>query len=230
MMQDCLYCRAILFDMDGTLVDSNEAINRAWRKWAYSRSIAIPIDTLLRIQHGRTNIDAVKELGCFDDAFAEATLLTDLEEKEIAGLAPIRGAQKTVAAVQEGRWAIVTSADRRLAELRLKSAGLPIPDVFITAEGIRKGKPDPECYMTAAERLKVHPQDCVVFEDSTVGVVAARSANMSVVGVLTNGTQLGTAFQIQDFEDLTIWRRGQLFELEFVNSNPSRKAISTRGV
>ncbi|MGA8030151.1 MAG: HAD-IA family hydrolase [Bryobacteraceae bacterium] len=202
-----LSCRAILFDMDGTLVDSSAVIRRTWEWW--SSLHGIPLAPILAVEKGRPTRDVLSQFGPHLDIEAEAARFLECEENDTEGLVAIPGALEAVAAAQQGLWAVVTSAHRSLGEIRLRAAGLPIPGVFITADLIHRGKPDPESYLLAAQQLKVEPPDCVVFEDAPAGIEAARSAGMSVVGVLTALTseELSAPLDIGDFHDVTISRR-----------------------
>ncbi len=176
-------CRAILFDLDGVLVDSRECIELVWRAWAAARGLDPA--PFLAVAHGRRISETVRLVAPSLDARAEADVLDRMEEQETRGLTAVQGAARLVGRLAAGQWAVVTSGSRIVASLRLRTAGLPIPDVFVTSNDVRKGKPDPEPYLTAAARLGVRPADCLVFEDSPTGLAAARAAGMRVVALLT---------------------------------------------
>ena len=199
--------RAILFDMDGTLVDSSAVIRRAWEWW--SSRHGVPLAPILAVEKGRPNRDTLRQFAPQLDIEAESALFLNFEENDTGGLIAIPGALEAVRAAQNGLWAVVTSAERSLAEIRLRATGLPIPNALITADLIHCGKPDPECYLLAAQQLNVEPHECLVFEDAPVGIEAAQSAGMSVVGLLTTLTtaELSAPLHIQDFRDVTISRR-----------------------
>ena len=203
-----LRCKAILFDMDGTLVDSSAVIERAWKWWSARHSVELA--QIMAVQQGRPNRDVLREFASHLDIDQEAALFLKFEEEDLDGLVAISGANGAVAAAQGGRWGIVTSADRSLAEIRLRTTGFPVPDVFVSADVIRHGKPDPECYLLGAAGLGVDPQDCVVFEDAVAGVQAGKAAGMTVVGVLTNLTEadLPADVHIPDFRDVRIAQDG----------------------
>ncbi len=204
-----LRCKAILFDMDGTLVDSSAVIDRAWKWWSGRHSVELA--SIMAVQQGRPNRDVLKQFASHLDIDEEAALFLKFEEQDLDDLVAIPGANGAVTAARVGNWGIVTSANRSLAEIRLRATGFPIPEVFISADVIRHGKPDPECYLLGAAGLGVAPRDCVVFEDALAGVQAGKAAGMTVVGVLTNltATDLSADAHVRDFSAITITHDGQ---------------------
>jgi mannitol-1-/sugar-/sorbitol-6-phosphatase len=218
-----LHCKAILFDMDGTLVDSSAVIDRAWKWWTARHSIELA--PIMAVQQGRPNRDVLQEFASHLDIDKEAELFLKFEEEDLQDLAAIPGANEAVREAQGGRWGIVTSANRTLAELRLKATGFAIPETFISAENIRRGKPDPECYLLGAAALEVEPRDCVVFEDAIAGVQAAKAAGMKVVGVMTNLTEadLAAHIHVPDFRSVRIRVDGNdEFEIEIARNHSLR--------
>lgn len=127
------------------------------------------------------------------DAAAEAAVLDAMEEVEQRGLVPVPGAVALVQRLGERQWAVVTSGSRAVATLRLRAVGLPSPSVFVTAEDVSAGKPDPQGYELAASRLGVAPDDCIVLEDSPPGVAAGKAAGMRVLAVLSSHSALALA-------------------------------------
>ena len=175
--------RALLFDLDGVLVDSRRCIENIWKKWAAARG-RDPAP-FIAVCHGRRISETIAQVAPELDATAEAAVLDRMEEVETDGVEPVPEARELLAGLAEGTWAIVTSGSRKVATLRLTHVGLPLPKVFITAEDVRRGKPDPEGYLLAAARLGVEPKECVVIEDSPPGVAAGNAARMRVIGVTT---------------------------------------------
>lgn len=207
------HARAILFDMDGTLVDSSAVIDRAWLWW--SARHGIPVDPILRVQQGRPNREVLREFGPHLDIETEAAAFLRFEETDTEGVVPIPGALDAVRQAARGLWGVVTSADRSLAEVRLQAAGFPPPPVLVSADMIQRGKPDPECFLLAARRLNVDPAECLVFEDAKAGAAAGKAAGMTVVGLLTSLSkdELPADWHIQDFRAVRISRTAGRFEI-----------------
>jgi HAD superfamily hydrolase (TIGR01509 family) len=189
--------------MDGTLVDSTAVIHRTWRWWAQRHSL--PLEPILKVEKGRPNREVLRQFAPNLDIDEESRLFLAAETEDVAGLMIIQGAHEAVRAAQKGPWAVVTSAERSLAEVRLQAVGLPLPDVLISADLIQHGKPDPECYLLAAERLGMNSADCLVFEDAPAGVLSARRAGMPVIAVGSfAGADSGAVARIRDFTDVSI--------------------------
>ncbi|MFS8050207.1 HAD family hydrolase [Rhizobium sp. BR 314] len=173
---------AVLFDMDGTLVDSRAVVERVWSGWA--RRHGLDLQKILAVSHGRRTIDTVRQ---FDlpgmDPADEARQLEAIEAEEDEGIVAVCGAQQFVDQLGNEQWAVVTSAGRSLAVKRLTAAGLPIPEILITAQDVVRGKPDPQGYLLAAERLSVSPGRCLVFEDAPAGIEAGLRAGCDVVAI-----------------------------------------------
>src|SRR6266436_6067611 len=201
-----LRCKAFLFDMDGVLVDSRAVVERTWRRWAAERH---PIDlaTLLHVAHGRKARDTLLIMAPSLATDTEVAWLDATELADVEGLRVLPGAKDLVTALPRDRWAIVTSCGRDLARLRLGAAGLPIPDVMMVAEEVKRGKPAPDGYRLGAERLGYVPSDCIVFEDAPAGIASARAAGARVVGVTTTHAAAdlpGTDATIADFRGIDI--------------------------
>jgi sugar-phosphatase len=179
-----LTARALLLDMDGTLVNSDAVVERIWRRWADRHGLEG--DEVMEVVHGRQGYasmavllpDRPMELNHADNARMLAEETADLE-----GVVAIPGAFEFLASLHGLPHALVTSADVALSTARMAAAGLGLPDVRVTAESVGASKPDPEGFLKAAAELGVEPADCVVFEDSGAGISAGRSAGMRVVGV-----------------------------------------------
>lgn len=173
---------AILFDMDGTLLDSSSVTNRVWGQWAIRNNR--DAQEVLAMLHGRRAIDTLLTLGLDPtDAEREANAMNLQEECDMDGVIALPGAQQFLAMLPASRWAIVTSSTTVLAKRRLHAAGLPIPDVLVTCEDVMEGKPSPQGYRLAALRLGVDIFECLVFEDSSAGIAAGHAAGAKVCGV-----------------------------------------------
>lgn len=173
---------ALLFDMDGTLVNSIAVVERTWRRFA-DRHRLDP-QAVLAACHGRRAAETVALFASPRmDVDAEVRQLTAEETADVEGVVAIPGARELLAALPADRWAIVTSASLGLARRRLEVTGLIIPDVLVTADDVTEGKPAPDGYLSAARALGVRPANCLVFEDAPAGLQAGRNAGASVVGV-----------------------------------------------
>jgi sugar-phosphatase len=174
-------CEAILFDLDGVLVNSTVCIERHWNLWAQRHGL--DIQKILAVAHGRRSIDTIRLIAPYLPAESEAQLLEQGEAQDTEGLVTYPGAARLLAALDAQRWAVVTSGSQALATARLLAAGLPLPKVLLTAEDVTSGKPDPEGYLKAAQQLGEPPEHCVVIEDAPAGIQAARRAQMPVIAV-----------------------------------------------
>jgi mannitol-1-/sugar-/sorbitol-6-phosphatase len=180
MMQQ-IFSDAILFDLDGVLVDSTACVERQWYQWAKRHGLDFQ-DVIARA-HGRRSIDTMRALVPSLDIEAEARRLELAEIEDTNGLIAVAGAAELLATLTPLQWAVVTSGSRRLATTRLHAVDLPLPDIFITAEDVTEGKPHPEGYLKAANLLGVDPQNCVVIEDAPAGIQAALTGGMSALAV-----------------------------------------------
>lgn len=176
-------CAAVLFDLDGVLVDSTAYIERQWRDWALSRGL--DPEPFLRVCHGRRAVETIRLAAPGLDAEAEVARFRAAAPEEDAILASLPGARELLGALSAAPWAVVTSGARRFALARLVGAGLPTPPILVSAEDVRHGKPSPEGYLRAAELAGVTAGECVVFEDAPPGITAARAAGATVIAVAT---------------------------------------------
>lgn len=174
---------ALLFDLDGVLVDSTANVERHWRDWATSNGL--DAERILSVVHGRRAIDSIREQAPHLDAEQELATLVEAEMRDTSGILVFDGAAALLSSIPRGRWAIVTSGTHGVASARLRTAGLPIPDVLITADRVTRGKPDPEGYLAAAEALGFTAASCIVIEDAPVGVEASRRAGMRCIAIAT---------------------------------------------
>ncbi len=174
---------AVLADNDGTLVDSQPAVNRAWQRWA--ARVGLDWSFVSTRIHGRRASESIAELTPGRDVAEEDAWLEQAELEELTDVVAVPGAVELLRDLDGARWAVATSASVQLALARLGAAGLPRPDVLIGADLVDRGKPDPQPYLVAAERLGVAADRCLVLEDSTAGVRAGAAAGCTVVGVRT---------------------------------------------
>lgn len=187
VIEQQLICRAILFDMDGVLLNSKPAVERQWAKWA--RAHGFEPTGVLAVAHGVRIIETIRRIAPHLDAAKEATIIEQAEMQDTEGLVRLPGAQELLEALPPDRWTIVTSATRPLAEMRLRFVGLKIPQLIVTADDVKQGKPHPEPYLAGAAKLGVKPEDCLVVEDAPPGVRAAKSAGMQALGLITTHTR-----------------------------------------
>jgi sugar-phosphatase len=175
--------RVVLSDLDGVLVDSTAAVERAWRRWAGKHDI--PFGAIEPRMHGVPSRQTVALVAPELDAARESASIDLGQAQDLDGIAALPGAEVLLTGGYARRFAVVTSGDRRLARARLGAAGLPVPPVMITSDMVERGKPDPEAYLLGAERMGADPADAVVVEDAPAGVAAARAAGMRVVALTT---------------------------------------------
>ncbi len=180
-------CDAILFDLDGVLIDSTPAVARVWTRWAKAHDFD-PVE-VVRSAHGRPSISTIREYlpnaaHEKENAMVERAELEDLED-----VVAFAGVRQLLNSLPRDRWTIVTSGTRRLAEARLGAAALPLPSRFVTATDVEKGKPDPEPYLKAAALLGFPPSECVVVEDAPSGVRAGKAAGARVIAVPTTAQE-----------------------------------------
>ena len=179
-------CAALLFDMDGVLIDSTPTVARVWRRWALEHGFNP--DDVIRSAHGRPSIATVRKFLPNADHEAENREVERREIEDLEGIVILPGAQQLLASLPRDRWTIVTSATRALAEVRLCAAGLPLPQRWITADDITHGKPDPEPYLKAASVLGFAPSDCLVVEDVPSGIRSGKAANARVIALRSTDT------------------------------------------
>jgi sugar-phosphatase len=176
-------CAALLFDLDGVLINSTPAVARVWRGWAIEHGFN-PDEVIARA-HGRPSLSTVSEYLPHADHAAENYEVERREIEDLEGVVPLPGALSLLASLSPDRWTIVTSCTRPLAEVRIRAAGLPLPKKFITSSDITNGKPHPEPYLKGASVLGFPPQDCIVLEDVPAGVRAGKAAGAKVIAFTT---------------------------------------------
>jgi len=176
-------CSALLFDLDGVLIDSTPAVTRVWTQWAIAHGF--DPDQVVREAHGRPSIATIREYFPHADCAAENREVERREMEDLEGVVTLPGARELLLALPADRWTIVTSCTRPLAEVRLRAAGLPIPERLLTSNDVKNGKPDPEPYLKGASLLGVSAKDCVVVEDVPAGIRAGKAAGARVIACTT---------------------------------------------
>lgn len=195
---------AFLFDMDGTILNSIASAERVWGRWA--KSHGLDVEAFLPTMHGKRGIDTITELDLPGvDPAAEAAIILQGEIDDVDGVVAIPGAIEFLASIPPEKWAIVTSSPIMLAKRRLAAAGIAEPRFMVTAEDVKVGKPNPQCYILGAERVGVDTLQSLVFEDVMAGVKAGEAAGADVVVIShTHVHPLATAHPaIVDYRDWT---------------------------
>nr|WP_228066088.1 sugar phosphatase [Superficieibacter sp. 1612_C1] len=186
MRETAVLCKGFLFDLDGTLVDSLPVVERSWCQWA--DRFGISHDEILNYIHGKQAITSLRHFLAGrpeEEILAEFTLLERIEATDTDGIVALPGALELLKTLEQNHipWAIVTSGSIPVAHARHKAAGLPMPEVFVTAERVTRGKPEPDAYLLGAELLGLAPQDCMVVEDAAAGVLSGLAAGCHVMAV-----------------------------------------------
>ena len=189
-------CDALIFDLDGVLVDSQTVIERHWSDW--TRKHGLDPEKTLHATLGMTTVEGIRLIAPDLDAEKEAAIIDSAEAIDTDGVAAYDGAKKLLLAIPKGWWGVATSATRDTATARMRAAGLRIPDVLTSANDVEHGKPDPEPYLRTSQRMQIPPERCVVIEDSCGGLQAALGARMTVIAVASTHTpeELGRAHAI----------------------------------
>jgi len=176
-------CSALLFDLDGVLIDSTPAVSRVWHQWAVERGFNP--EQVVQMAHGRPSRSTIRELLPNADIDAEDKEVEQRELHDLEGVVPLPGSRELLNSLPSQRWTIVTSCTRALAKKRLQTAGLPIPSTMVTATDVQNGKPHPEPYRKAAATLSYPISECVVVEDAPSGIRAGKDAGAHVIAFPT---------------------------------------------
>ena len=211
-----LNCKAILFDLDGTLIESTFYIEKLWQNWGVRHGITP--QRMSDVMHGRRAVEIVgivaPHLSIQDEVYA-------LETNEISGMEGMRsypGAKELLNSLPRRQWAIVTSGSTRVASARLNYANLPTPDVFITADQVSAGKPAPDAFLLAARQLNVKPSDCIVFEDTPAGIQAAKAGGMKAIGIASTHPKEALKLSdvvVQQLADVKVLIRGADIDIQY---------------
>jgi mannitol-1-/sugar-/sorbitol-6-phosphatase len=225
-------CRAILFDMDGVLCDSTACVERHWRAWAKEHAIA-DFGGLLELAHGSRTEDTILKVAPHLDTRAEADRLEARAMADTDGIVATPGALQLLRTLPQDRWAVVTSASREMARIRLVAAGISPPPVLIGAEDVSAGKPAPDGYLLAASRLHAAASESIVIEDTPIGIRSGHAAMMRVVALQTTyrpETLADADYCVKDLTDVTarVDREGVL-TLSLRRGRARQQAARSRG-
>ncbi|KAF9137826.1 hypothetical protein BGX30_009869 [Mortierella sp. GBA39] len=205
-------CRGLLFDMDGTLIDTTVIVERHWKVWCELHNVEY--SRLISVSHGRPSFEIMKEFAPLEKQIEYQTpeYLTKLESAvadDMNGMFLIPGAKELLQSLPKGTWAVVTSAGLEMAQSRFQQTGLATPPIMVTGTHVSKGKPHPEGYMSGAEQLGVPSSECVVFEDAPAGIRAGVASGAKAVIGMNTGTmpldhlvEAGASPIVRSFEEL----------------------------
>lgn len=202
-----LKCEAILFDLDGVLLDSTSCIERHWKEWADKHGL--DLKKVLQNAHGVRTIETIRLVSPHLDADRETAEFTANEILDTEGVAAIPGAKTLMSKLGVKPWTIVTSGGFDLVQARLKKAGIPMPKFIVTGDDVSEGKPSPQPYLIGAKQLGVSAEDCVIIEDAPIGVKAGKAAGMRVIGILSTHTEgelldAGVDFIVHNLKNIQI--------------------------
>ncbi len=215
--------KALIFDLDGTLVDSSKVVHLVMERWCLKNGI--PLQTVLEACHGERTEDTVSRVAPHLCAKSEAIQIEHMESATLEGLLPVGGADRFLINLEKEMWAIATSSSIITAKQKLESCRMPIPDVFITAESVGCGKPHPEPFLKAAAALGIPPSECLVFEDADNGVRSALTAGC-LVFIIGNSCQIEHSNIIgraSTFDEVTLTKSGELIINSTTIANYSKK-------
>jgi sugar-phosphatase len=209
-------CNALLFDLDGVLIDSTPAVARVWHRWAVEHGL--DPETVIHMAHGRPSRTTIRDLLPNADIDHEDREVERREIADLDGVVLLPGARELLNILPPERWTIATSCTRPLAEVRLRAAGLPIPKTMITSNDVKIGKPDPEPYLKAAAKLGFAASECVVVEDVPAGIRAGKAAGAGVIAFLTTVTRrdlenAGAGWIVNNCADIAASNNGDGLEL-----------------
>jgi sugar-phosphatase len=185
--------RAVLFDVDGVLLDSYAGYREVWSRWCTARDV--DFELAWAATHGRKPVETVAEVAAHLDPEAEYAFLKQLLAAVGERFPAFPTARTLLHALPLGRWGVVTSGERQMVLRRFRLAGILEPRVLVDGQDVSRGKPSPEGYLLAADRLDVEPGACLVVEDAPAGIAAGKAAGMTVLALATTHalTELGCA-------------------------------------
>lgn len=210
-----LACSALLFDLDGVLIDSSAVVRRHWQEWAHRNNVSF--EHLMSVAYGRTSTEIIRLVAPQLNAEEQARRYEAEEGIDTDGLRVFPAAHQLVLSLPDHHWAVVTSGKLQTALTRLRFGGYPKPEVLLTADDVQRGKPAPDGYLLAARRLGFAPSTCLVVEDAPAGIQAAHAAGMKVIAVATTyePRRLRQAdFILQDIATMTAASAGDQLRVE----------------
>jgi mannitol-1-/sugar-/sorbitol-6-phosphatase len=218
-----IQCKAILFDLDGVLIDSTHAVARVWREWALDRGF--DPDEVIARAHGRPSLATVQEYLPDADHAYENREVERREMEDLEGVVLLPGSARLLSELPPDRWTIVTSCTRPLAETRLRAVGLPVPDRMVTSNDIKNGKPHPEPYLKGASVLGFSAADCVVVEDVPAGIRAGKASGARVIAFRTTVKDAellaaGADWLLNNCGDIAIAKKSPELTLAFAGDPP----------
>ena len=178
-----LSCKAILFDFDGVLIDSEPVYERHWEEWATAHGASV--EHILSIHHGLPVVKTIGTVAPHLDAEQEAARFVEICKSDVEGALSHEGVPNLLERLPASRWAIATSSYRSIVNNQMTYLSLPFPRVLVTIEDVVNGKPAPDPYLQAAAKLGFSPEECLVIEDSPTGVASAKASGATVVAVQT---------------------------------------------
>jgi sugar-phosphatase len=211
-------CSGVLFDLDGVLIDSTPAVRRVWRQWALEHGFD-PEEVVARV-HGRPSLATVREYLPNADHAAENREIERREMQDADGIITLPGARELLLQLPAKRWTIATSCTRSLAEVRLRAAGLPVPERIVTSTDVTLGKPHPEPFLKAATKLGFPASECVVVEVVPAGIRAGKAAGARVIAFRTTVEEAelrraGADFILNNCADVSVARNSEGLTLLF---------------
>jgi sugar-phosphatase len=215
-------CAALLFDMDGVLIDSTPAVERVWSLWAREHGLN-PTQVIAHV-HGRPSMSTIRHFLPDSDAEVENCDVERREIEDTGGIVLLPGADALLRSLPKDRWTIATSCTRALAEVRLRAAGLPIPERMVTSTDVSHGKPNPEPFLKAAAKLGFPASECIVVEDVAAGVRAGKSAGARVMSLRTtirdsDLRDAGADFILDNCADISLVRSSDSLQLCLKGAN-----------
>jgi mannitol-1-/sugar-/sorbitol-6-phosphatase len=199
----------LLFDLDGTLIDSDAVVDRMWARWA--KEVGLDHEGFRHTVYGRQGHEVMAQLlpeRPTEHNLADNRRMLDWEVEDTDGVVPIPGAIELLSRLDPARWAIVTSGTVPLATARIRAGGIPMPRTLVTAEQVAEGKPAPDGFLRGAELLGAPPGRCIGFEDSAAGLEAVRAAGMTVIAVGGKATEARTTARIADLTGIDVVATG----------------------